>query len=433
VIRFLKITAIYMLLLQVAIAQSNIVVEITRGLDNPTRIAVVPFSWNGPYRLPEDVAQVVSDDLRRTGEFETVQRDNMLSMPALRSEVHLGDWRAIRSQYLVIGSMKAEGNNVALTYSLIDVTTGRTMKQGVIRNQRTQLRDLGHELSDEVYEMLTGYPGIFRTKIAYIRAERNRSDELVYRLVVADQDGYRERTIMRSKDPIMSPSWSPDGTQLAFVSFTGKRPAIYRQNLKTGQTEKLTNFKGINGAPVWSPDGKRLAMVLSKDGDSEIYVMNIASKTFERITHHYSIDTEPAWLPNENALIFTSDRGGRPHIYKVSLDTGRVQRQTFQGIYNARGRVSKDGKYLVMVHRDKGQKFSIAAQDLKSGRVHVLTETKLDESPTIAPNGRVVMYATRDGDKGILSAVAIDGGVRVKLPAAVGDIREPAWSPVLIN
>lgn len=412
-------------------ADGDLIVEVTRGLDNPTRVAVVPFSWDGEYAMPVDVAQVVSDDLVRTGEFSTISRNNMLSYPAFSHEVVMGDWRLVRAQYLVIGSMTTNGATVNLEFSLYDVVRGRVVLTERVSRTRTELRDMGHQVANIVYEALTGFDGIFRTKIAYIRAERDGLGEFVYRLIVADQDGYNERTLLRSRDPVMSPSWSPDGTELVYVSFDGGRPAIYRQNLITGQLTKLTEFQGLNSAPAWSPDGSRLALVLSKDGDPEVYILELASGRLQRVTHHYAIDTEPAWIDN-NSLIFTSNRGGRPQIYKILLDSGRLQRLTFNGDYNARGRISPDGKYLVMVHRENGV-FKIAAQDLATSRVHVLTETTLDESPTIAPNGRVVMYATRDGDQGILSAVAIDGGVRVKLPAAQGDIREPSWSPVLNN
>jgi len=432
-VKLIRSMALFAMVLvqSVAFASGDLIVEITRGLDNPTRVAVVPFSWSGDYRMPEDVAQVVSDDLVRTGEFDSMSRDNMLSYPAFSHEVVMGDWRLVRTQYLVIGNMEARGANVHLSFSLYDVVRGRLMLTQTVTRTRTELRDMGHQVANVVYEALTGFQGIFRTKLAYIRAERDTVGEFVYRLIVADQDGYNERTLLRSRDPIMSPAWSPDGTELVYVSFDGGRPGIYRHNLITGQPTRLTDFQGLNSAPVWSPDGERLALVLSKDGDPEIYTLELNSGRLTRITHHYAIDTEPAWIDN-NSLIFTSNRGGRPQIYKILLDSGRLQRLTFSGDYNARGRISPDGKYLVMVHRENGV-FKIAAQDLATSRVHVLTETTLDESPTIAPNGRVIMYATRDGDQGILSAVAIDGGVRVKLPAAQGDIREPSWSPVLNN
>lgn len=406
----------------------GLVVEITKGIDDPTSVAVVPFGWNGRYRLNEDVAQIVQNDLVRTGEFKAVGRNSMLSMPSTVAEVFPRDWRMLKTQYLVVGQMVAQGTLVKLNYALVDVVSGKTLLSGDIEKPRTLLRDMAHEAADDIYKKLTGFPGVFTTKIAYIRSNRDAAGKDTYRLIVADQDGHRERDLLKSSEPIMSPSWSPTGRYLAYVSFEKGRPAIYAQEIATGKRQKLTSFEGLNSSPQWSPDGSKLAMVLSKDGDPEIYTLDVRSGRVTRLTHHFAIDTEPSWLPDGKSLVFTSNRGGTPQIYKISLASGQVKRLTFNGNYNARGRVSLDGKYLIMVHRGS-RIFQIAAQNLKTGRVHVLTNTTLDESPTISPNGRMVMYATKDGDKGILSAVAIDGGIRVKLPATVGNVREPAWSP----
>lgn len=410
--------------------QASLVIEITRGVDNPTSIAIAPFGWSGSGLIDEDIAAIVSADLHRSGQFAPVERQNMMAYPRSRDEVVYRDWRISGVQYLLIGNIhpRADKPGYEVFFELYDVLSQRQVFSKVARGGSGTLRDLAHFISDTVYEQLTGFRGAFSTRIIFVRSERV-AGKAIYQLWMADADGAREQLLRESAQPLMSPSWSPNGREIAYVSFEdGRKPAIYRQILSTGQREKLTAFDGLNSAPAWSPDGSKLAMVLSRDGDPEIYIMDIASRKLQRITRHFAIDTEPCWMPDGKSLLFTSNRGGQPQIYQVFLDSLSTQRVSFEGDYNARPVVTSDGKQVIMVHRRDGD-FHIALLELASGRMHILTDTALDESPTLAPNDRMLMYAAKQGDKGILAAVSIDGGVKVKLPAQSGDVREPAWSP----
>jgi TolB protein len=400
-------------------------ITISKGVDNPTRIAVVPFNYSGP-KLDEDIPEIIRNDLNFSGQFESIPTDKMISYPANENEIRYRDWKMINAEYLLIGGIALQGGRYTATYELFNVVQqNRVFIKMSVDGSDAQLRDMAHRISDKVYETITGIRGIFSTKIIYVEAFQK---PVKSRLMLSDFDGARPRVLLESKQPILSPVWSPDGTRVAYVSFETNRPAIYVQTLSTGRKEQITNFKGLNGAPAWSPDGQKLAMVLSKDDNPEIYTVDLATRVFTRITNQFAIDTEPSWTNDGTGIFFTSDRGVRPQIYKVTLATGITERVTFDGDYNARGRVSPDGKSLVMVNK-RTNVYQIAAQDLKSGNLRVLTETNYDESPTIAPNGAMLMYATSVGGKGILGAVSLDARTKVRLPSKQGDVREPAWSP----
>lgn len=399
-------------------------ITISKGIDNPTRIAVDDFS--GP-KLAEDIPAIIRNDLNFSGQFESIDPNQLITHPRSESEISYRDFKAIKAEYLLIGSITEQGGRYTASYELFDVVQQkRVFIKMSVDGAESQLRDMAHRISDKVYETITGIRGIFSTKIIYVEAfsKPNKS-----RLMLSDVDGARSRVLFESKQPIMSPVWSPDGTRVAYVSFETDRPAIYVQTLSTGRKEQITNFKGLNGAPAWSPDGQKLAMVLSKDDNPEIYTVDLATRAFTRITNQFAIDTEPSWTIDGTGIFFTSDRGVKPQIYKVTLATGVTERVTFDGDYNARGRVSPDGKSLVMVNKRPGGSYQIAAQDLKTGNLRILTETNYDESPTIAPNGAMLMYATSVGGKGILGAVSLDARTKVRLPSKLGDVREPAWSP----
>jgi len=418
-------------------ARAELTIEITRGVDNPTKIAVVPMELSGSEALPENISQIVNADLERSGQFATIPQRDMLSFPRREQDVYFRDWRVLDAEYLLIGSLeRVEGEGrLRVNYELFDVINQRkVLGRQRVEGRDSQLRAMAHHISDKVYEAITGIPGAFSTEIIYVEALSNGKAgpdfSETFRLMLADADGRNPRMLLQSDDPILSPVWSPDGRRVVYVSFETSRPAIFVQNLETGQREQLTDFRGLNGAPAWHPNGEKLALVLSKDGNPEIYTLDLNSGRFTRVTSHFAIDTEPNWTGDGKGIIFTSNRGGKPQIYQVTLASGRVERLTFEGDYNARPRISPDGKTMVMVHQ-RDDVFHIAAQDLETGTLRILTETHLDESPSIAPNGAMLMYATRRGDKGVLAVVSLDAGTRYFLPSEEGNVREPAWSPYI--
>ncbi|MEX2365489.1 MAG: Tol-Pal system beta propeller repeat protein TolB, partial [Pseudohongiellaceae bacterium] len=413
---FQRITVGIMLVFLPFLSHAQLTIEITQGVDRPTRIAVVPFRWGSGGSAPENFDSIISEDLRRSGLFDAMAASNMLSFPYPGSSISFRDWRVTDTEYVLTGRARTTADGLEAEIELHNVLSQNLVMRKTVYGGHDNGRDVAHRIADLVYETITGIPGIFGTKIIYVTDATMMDGSTRYRLMLADQDGAREQIITESSQPLMSPTWSPDGNHVAYVSFETGRPAIFTQELGTGQREQLTNFRGINGAPAWSPDGSKMAMSLSKDGNPEIYVMDIASRTFERVTNHFAIDTEPNWTPDGENLVFTSDRGGRPQIYQINLNNKRLRRLTFEGDYNARPRLSLDGRYLVMVHRSDGQ-YHIAVQDLELDRLIIVTETSLDESPTMAPNSAMVMYATKWQGRGILSAVSLDAGIKYRLPA----------------
>lgn len=415
-----------------SVAHAQLQIVITQGVDDPVQIAVVPFEWTGFGVLEEDIPTIVSTNLRNSGEFAPIPVENMLSTPHTQDDVFFRDWRFLGADYLLIGRIAETGGAMQVQYELFDVLREERLIGEVLSGSRSQLRDIGHTISDKVFEQITGVRGAFSTKILYITSRRISSELTTYQLNMSDADGGRPQVLLTSQEPIMSPSWAPDGKRIAYVSFESTRPRIYIQELNTGNREQMTDFTGINSSPVFSPDGTKLAMVLSKDGNPDIYVMDLRTRDLRRITNHFAIDTEPSWTPDGKSLIFTSERGGnsRPQIYQVELETGWVERLTFQGTYNSKGMMLPDGQNLLMVHRENvNDDYNLAIQNIDRGTIRILTETSLDESPSIAPNSSMVIYASKAGNRGILNAVSIDGRVKFQLPSEQGDVREPAWSP----
>lgn len=431
-IKLLIFTFLFLLVSRVAFG--TLTIEITRGVDSGLPIAIVPFGWTGQSSLPpENMATIVSNDLEQSGRFKPMPVTNMPQFPAAESQVNYAAWRGIGIESLVVGQIQQQGSRYRVLFQLVDIFKGPTNALKVLAGREyfieaKDFRKLAHQISDIIFEKLTGIRGAFSTKIAYVSVEQLGIQKKRYRLEISDIDGYNAQEILVSSEPLMSPAWSPRGDRLAYVSFERKRPEIYIQSIATGQRQAVASFPGLNGAPAWSPDGQSLALVLSKDGNPEIYLLNLMSRQLTRFTHNAAIDTEPQWSPDGRSIIFTSDRGGKPQVYRRSLEGGREDRLTFTGDYNARPRFTPDGLSIIMVHR-RDNRFHIAVQDVDREVTQVLTETELDESPTVAPNGSMVVYATQYFGKGVLSAVSMDGRVKWRVPEKRGEVREPAWSP----
>ncbi|MNF59741.1 translocation protein TolB [compost metagenome] len=407
---------------------------ITSGTDRATPIAVVPFGWQGGTVLPTEMSEVIGNDLRNSGYFEPIPRQNMISLPSQASEVIYRDWKALGAQYVLVGNIAPAGGRLQVQFALFNVTTEQQVMAGNVSGSTDQLRDMAHYIADQSFEKLTGVKGAFSTRMLYVTAERFSVNNTRYTLQRSDYDGQRAVTLLQSREPILSPRYAPDGRRIAYVSFEQKRPRIFIQHIDTGRREQITNFEGLNGAPAWSPEGNRLAFVLSRDGNPEIYVMDLGSRQLRRVTNNMAIDTEPFWGADGQTIYFTSDRAGKPQIYKTSIGGGEPQRVTFAGNYNANPKLSADEKMLVMIHRQDGfTNFKVAAQDLtRAGSApRILSGTSLDDSPTVAPNGTMLIYATRQQGGGVLMLVSTNGRVRVPIPTVQGDIREPSWSPYL--
>lgn len=426
-----KLLLSVLMMLLVSTSHGAMTIEITQGVSSALPIAVVPFGSAPNVQLPHDVSAIVQADLARSGRFKPVSEKDFITQPHEGHQVNFRDWRLLDAPYLLIGKISSPDEGLYdIQFQLFDVFKGEQMEGVILRNvSRERLRNAAHQISDLVYEVLTGEKGAFSTRIMYVVAEPKPSGHSLYSLQVADIDGYNPQKILTSSEPIMSPSWSPDGQWVAYVSYERDgSSAIFVQEVATGQRRSVSDRKGINGAPAWAPDGKRLAMTLSNGGNPDIYVMDLASAKLQRITSNYAIDTEPAWSPDGQAVVFTSDRGGNPHIYQYSFTDGKIKRLTFEGRYNARASYSPDGRMLTFIHR-ADKKFNVAVMELANGALQVLSDGRLDESPSFAPNGSMIIYATEDRNRGVLSAVSVDGSVKQRLAVQEGDVREPAWSP----
>ncbi len=411
-------------------ALADITVEITKGGVARTPVAVVPFGWQGQSAdMPLDIAEVIAADLQRSGRFAPIPEENMLQKPTTGAELDFDDWSFVKAEAVVVGRVVQTGENAYdVSFQLFDVFRREQLVGYRIPASRGTMRIVAHRAADMIYEKLTGIKGVFATKVAFVTAERDQ-DGQTFRLVVADQDGANETVILQSTDPIMSPAWSPDSRRLAYVSFENNRSSIWVQTLRTGNRIQVSNKPGINGAPSFSPDGRQLVLTLGGiDGNLDIHVLDMSTRQTRRLTTHRAIDTEGSWSPDGRYIYFTSDRSGGPQVYRVPAAGGTPERVTFEGSYNARPRLSPDGKRLAMVHLDRGN-YRIAVMDVKSKELLVVSAGQQDESPSFAPNSDTLIYATRQARNGVLETVTADGLIRQRVSSGQGDVREPVWSP----
>jgi TolB protein len=412
-------------------SRAALVVEITKGQADAIPIAIVPFSSPEAAAASFDVAQLVSDDLAHSGRFKTTDRKDMIEQPHTGAAISFDDWRRLRNDYIVVGQMQPQGQDrYTITFEIYNILTHQRLLTYEINSNKAGLRHASHQAADVVFEKILGIRGAFATRIAYISV-LGTLPHRVYRLIVADTDGENWHIVKDSNEPLMSPAWSPDGQSLAYVSFDGRLPSVYVQVLKTGELQRVSARAGVNQAPAWSPDGKKLALTLStRDGNLDIYVLDLATQALTRITDDPGIDTEAQWSKDGQSLYFTSDRSGGPQIYRVGTQSGdKPRRLTFQGSYNARPRLSPDESQMAFVTQEDGG-YRIATMDLRGGgEVQVLTRGHFDVSPSYAPNGAQIIYASRDHGHGVLESVSADGRVQVRLVSSEGELQEPAWGP----
>ena len=395
--------------------------EITKTPEEAPKIAIIPFNND------QSIYPIVENDLNRSGKFSSASKN--LPATASMNTPNTEAWKSAGVPYVVTGTVKTtENGSFEVHYQLYDIEKQQYLLNELLTVPASRIRQAGHMISDAIYQALTGIAGDFSGRIAYV-LRNPATPEQRYTLQIADTDGEQPKTILNSRDPILSPAWTPDAKKIAYVSFETKRPAIYVQDLATGQREKLASFRGLNGAPSFSPDGKSMLFTASLHGNPEVYQMNLETRQLQRMTNDSAIDTEARYAPDGKSFIFTSDRGGSPQIYTYNFADASTKRLTFRGAFNARGTLSADGKKVALVHRPSGSNYKVAIQDINTGITNILTPTSLDESPSFSPNGQMVVYATREGNRGLLSIMSLDGRFRMNLPSEQGEVREPAWAP----
>ncbi|AHN26989.1 tolB protein precursor [Gilliamella apicola] len=413
------------------IANADVRIIITDGVSSAKPIAVVPFKWTGSGEPPQNIEDIVASDLRNSGKFNPIDVNNMPQKPTTASEVTPTVWDQLGVSAVVVGTIQPDASGKYLiNYQLVDTVTrpGAVLAQNQYSIDKRWIRYAAHTASDEIFESLTGIKGAFRTRIAYV--VKTTRGPFTHELRVSDYDGYDQMTVHRSKEPLMSPTWSPDGKKLAYVTFEGGRSSLVVKSLETGAVQTIAAFPKHNGAPAFSPDGSKLAFALSKDGSLNLYMMDLNSKKLTQITSGRSNDTEPSWMPDSQTIVYTSDQAGRPQLYTININGGSSQRLTWDNTQNQNARVAPDGSFIAMISTNNGEQH-ITRYDIETNTYQRLTDSFLDETPSIAPNGTMIIYSSTQGLGTILNLVSTDGNFKARLPATDGQVKFPAWSPYL--
>lgn len=420
---------IFLLLIPI-MSYGELFLEITKGSEDPYKVAIIPFEGNT--RVSKQLNSIVRNDLIRTGEFSILDEELLLPVKIINDELIYSDWKLLGMDYLVTGIITKANNSLDINYEIYDVYKKRKVRSSKVFGIPNQIRQLGHYTSDGIYESITGIKGIAATRILYVNEIKDSQLTPTYRLMLADSDGANEKILLSSSEPIISPSWSPDGKSVAYVSFETGMAKVYIQEIASGKREAVLSKETQISSPSWSPDGKYLSLTLYQDGNAEIYILRLRDRALTRMTNQFAIDTESSWSPKGNKILFTSGRSGSPQIYELDLRklNPKAKRVSFEGTYNAKASYLPNEEGIIFVHRSNDGLFHIALKYKKENFIRVLTEAKMDESPSVAPNGNMVIYGIREKNLSMLAGFSLSGA-KFKLPASNGEVREPAWSNFL--
>ena len=418
------------ILLFSTLSYAELFLEITKGSEDPFKVAMIPFEGNS--RVSKQLNNIMRNDLIRTGEFAVLDEELLLPVKMIEDELVFNDWKLLGMDYLVTGTIVKSNNSLDINYEIYDIHKKRKVRSSKVFGIPNQIRQLAHYTSDGIYESITGIKGIAATRLLYVNEIKDFKQISTYKLMLADSDGANEKILLSSSEPIISPSWSPDGKRVAYVSFETGIAKVFIQEISSGKREAVLSKDTQISSPSWSPDGKYLSLTLYQDGNAEIYILRLRDRTLTRMTNQFAIDTESAWSPKGNKILFTSGRSGSPQIYELDLRklNPKAKRISFEGTYNAKASYLPKEEGIIFVHRSNDGLFHIALKYKKENFIRVLTEAKMDESPSVAPNGNMVIYGIKEENLSMLAGFSLSGA-KFKLPASNGEVREPAWSNFL--